>query len=185
MARRSIVAIGCALLAQCVAPATRQDVVPVAARPAAGPTVADAVATRPALTQLARAVAAADLAGALAGPGPLTVFAPTDEAFGRLAPATVAALFRPENKAALTKLVRLHVVAGAWSGSELARRVAAGGGQATLTSLAGEPLALSLTDTAITLTDSLGDKSYVEVADLNQANGVVHVVNGVLIPRIN
>lgn len=164
---------------------------PTAANPAVGGadiplggTIAADVKIPPNLATLVRAVGASGQEAALAGTGPLTVFAPTDEAFGRLAPGTVDALLKPENRAALTRLVTLHVVAERLTSVELVRRVRAGGGRATLTSVAGEPLTVTLTGNVVTLTDGGGNKSYVEVADVRAANGVMHVVNGVLVPRL-
>lgn len=147
-------------------------------------TIADNVAAAPNLSTLVGAVAADGLTDTLKRPGPLTVFAPTNEAFGRLAPGTVDALLKPENKASLTKVLTYHIVPGALSGAELIRRIAAGGGRAMLTSVEGETLTLSMTGAIVTLTDSGGNKSYIETADVRQSNGVVHVVNGVLIPRL-
>lgn len=147
-------------------------------------TVAQSIAAAPNLTTWAAAVMSADLTSTLAGPGPVTVFAPTDRAFARLAPATVTALLKPENKPALIKLVKLHFVSGTLSSGELTRRIAAGGGRATLFSMAGEPLVLTLTRTVITLTDSGGNRSYLETADQRRANGVLHIVNGVLVPQL-
>lgn len=147
-------------------------------------TIAATIALAPNLSTLVRAVDAAGRSGSLAGDDQLTLFAPTDEAFGRLAPGTVDALLKPENNAALVKLVTLHLVEGRLSSAELVRRIAAGGGRATLTSVAGEPLTLTLTGSVVTLTDAGGNRSYVEVADVRERNGVIHVVNGVLVPRL-
>src|SRR3546814_5445376 len=115
---------------------------------------------------------------------PFTVFAPTDAAFGRLAPGTLDALLLPENKPALTKLVIYHVVPGRLTVADLEARIAAGGGTATLTTVEGEPLTLGLVGTVIALTDVGGNKSYVETGDIREANGVMHVVNGIMIPTI-
>ncbi|TPG18594.1 fasciclin domain-containing protein [Sphingomonas koreensis] len=138
----------------------------------------------PNLTTLVKAIQASDLAATLSGPGPYTVFAPTNAAFDRLAPGTVETLLKPENKASLIKLLSYHVVAGVMSGAQLRARIAAGGGTTTLTTLEGDTLTATLTGAAVTLTDVNGNKSYVETADVRQSNGVVHVVNGVLIPRL-
>lgn len=146
-------------------------------------TVGAAVAAAVPLATLQRAIVAGGVGPALEAAGPVTLFAPTDEAFGRLAPGTVDALLKPENRDSLVKLLRLHLVAGRLSSADLLRRIAAG--QTVLTSVAGEPLTLSLTGAVITLTDGGGNKSYVETADVRQTNGVVHVVNGVLVPRVN
>ena len=137
------------------------------------------LATAPTLSTFARLIVASGQSL-----DAVTVFAPTDEAFGRLAAGTVAALLKPENRATLSRLVTLHLVPGRLSSAALVRRIAAGGGRATLTSVAGEPLALSLTGSVVTLTDAGGNKSYVETADVRAANGVIHVVNGVLVPRL-
>lgn len=142
------------------------------------------LAAAPTLQTLFRLAVGSERIGILAGPEAYTVFAPTEEAFGRLAPGTVEALVKPENRPALVKLVTLHVVAGRLSTAELGRRIATGGGRATLTSVAGEPLTLTMTGSIVTLTDGGGNRSYVEIADVRGQNGVMHVVNGVLVPRL-
>lgn len=146
-------------------------------------TIGATVAAAGPLATVARLAVAADFAPMLEAAGPTTLFAPTDEAFGRLAPGTVDALVKPENREALLKLLRLHVVAGRLSSADLLRRIATG--QTTLSTLGGEPLTLSLTGAVVTLTDSGGNRSYIETADVRQTNGVLHVVNGVLVPRLN
>ena len=153
--------------------------------PAADRTIAANLAALPSLSALARAVTAAGLGATLAGTGPLTLFAPTDEAFGRLAPGTLDALLKSDNRRSLNKLLNLHLVAGRLSSAEMLGRVQAGGGHATLATVAGEPLSISLTGAVLTLTDSAGNRSYLETPDIRQANGIVHVVNGVLVPRID
>ena len=185
-----------ALLAGCVQPAERARVAPrtqpVATEPPVGEvampvdrTIAATVAAIPTLTVLNRAVQVAGLTPALNAAAPLTLFAPTDQAFGRLAPGTLDALLKPDNRASLVKLLDLHIVPGRISSADLARRIAAGGGSATLTTLGGETLTASMTGAVLTLTDAGGNSSYLETPDVRQANGVIHVVNGVLVPRIN
>lgn len=187
-----------ALLAGCVQPAERAPVAtpvqPVAPAPnplvggiamPADRTIAVTVAAVPTLSTLSRAVGVAGLTAALNASAPLTLFAPTDQAFGRLAPGTLDALFKPDNRASLVKLLNLHLVPGRISSADLVRRIAAGGGRATLTTLGGETLAASMTGPVVTLTDAGGNRSYLETADVRQANGLIHVVNGVLVPRIN
>ncbi len=169
--------------APAAAPAPVNPSVGGAAMPA-DRTIAANAAAAPNLTTLVKAVTAAGLVETLSGPGPFTVFAPTDAAFARLAPGTVDALLKPENKASQTKLLTSHVVPGALTAADLSARVAAGGGTATLTTVQGDPLTLSVTEGHLTLTDVGGNKSYVETGDVRQANGVVHVVNGVLVPRL-
>lgn len=136
------------------------------------------------LTTLVKAVQAADLTATLSGPGPFTVFAPTNEAFQRLAPGTLDQLMKPEQKASLTKLLTYHVVAGKLDAAALKSQVEAGGGTATLTTVEGQPLKATLENGALVLTDVGGGKSYVTQYDVEQSNGVVHVVNGVLAPKL-
>ena len=152
--------------------------------PAPITTIADALPTLPNHATLGRLVQAAQLAPVLAGPGPLTVFAPADEAFGRLAPGTVDTLLKPENVASLTAVLKYHVIAGAVSMDQLKAQIAAGGGRATLTTLNGQPLIATLENGLVVLTDANGGKSYISQGDLKEANGVVHVTNGVSVPKL-
>lgn len=147
-------------------------------------TIVQNASAAPNLSTLVAAVKAAGLVDTLSGPGPFTVFAPTNEAFGRLAPGTVDTLLKPENKASLTKVLTYHVVSGNVSAAQLQQRIAAGGGTATLPTVAGGTLTARVENGAVTLTDQGGNKSYVETADVRQSNGVVHVVNGVLVPTL-
>ena len=200
---RALLLLASLAIASC-APVTRQAVSPappaIAAQPAAiatanppigavtlrsDTTLGAGVALAPRLATLSQALTAAGLLETLNAPGAFTLFAPVEEAFGRLAPGTAAVLLKPENGASLTKLLQLHLVPGRLTSADLVSRVQAGGGRATLTTLAGETLILTLTGSVVTLADAGGNLSYVEVADIRQANGVLHVVNGVLIPRIN
>lgn len=136
------------------------------------------------LTTLVTAVKAADLVTTLSGPGPFTVFAPTNDAFSRLAPGTVDTLMKPANKATLAKVLTYHVVAGTMTLEQIVEQVKAGGGKATLTTVAGEPIVVETNNGAISLTDVNGNKSYIETANVRQSNGMVHVVNGVLVPKL-
>ena len=138
----------------------------------------------PNLTTLVAAVKAAGLATTLSGPGPFTVFAPTNDAFTRLAPGTVTTLLKPENKATLAKVLTYHVVPGTITLADLQAKVTAGGGKAVLTTVEGEPLTVEIINNAVQLTDVNGNKSFVETADVKQSNGVVHVVNGVVLPKL-
>jgi uncharacterized surface protein with fasciclin (FAS1) repeats len=151
---------------------------------AAKPIPANAAAA-PNLTTLVKALTAADLVTALSGQGPFTVFAPTNDAFGRLAAGTVDTLMKPENKATLAKVLNYHVVPGTITLEQLKQQITAGGGTATLTTVEGSTLSVTNVNGAIQLTDVNGNKSYVEVPDVRQSNGVVHVVNGVLIPKLS
>ena len=142
------------------------------------------IATAPNLTTLVSAARAADLISTLSGPGPYTVFAPTNEAFGRLAPGNLDNLMKPANKAALAKLLTYHVVSGTITLYDLTERIRAGGGAATLRTVEGEPITVTNPGGAFLLTDVNGNKSYIETPDVRQSNGIVHVVNGVLIPKL-
>ena len=133
-------------------------------------------------TTLVAAVKAAGLVETLEGPGPFTVFAPTNEAFSKLPPGTVEALLKPQNKAALVKVLTYHVVAGKQTEARLRSAIKAGGGMATLTTVEGEPLTVSLYDDKITLTDAKGGTSTVTVGNVIQSNGLIDVVDAVLTP---
>ncbi|WP_448501363.1 fasciclin domain-containing protein [Sphingomonas sp.] len=146
--------------------------------------IVENAAAAPNLTTLVQAVQAADLADTLAGPGPFTVFAPENDAFTRLAPGTLDTLLKPENKATLAKVLTYHVVPGNVTLEQLRSQIEAGGGTATLTTVEGSPLTVTAEGAAIVLTDVSGNKSYVAVPDVKQSNGVVHVVNGVIVPKL-
>lgn len=183
-------ALGTTAIAQ-TTPAAPAAPAAAAPNPTVGGAVMDATkpiaanaAAAPNLTTLVSAVQAAGLASTLAGPGPFTVFAPTNDAFGRLAPGTVDTLLKPEYKATLAKLLTYHVVPGALTLADIQAKVSAGGGKAVLTTVEGEPLTIELISGGVQLTDVNGNKSYIETPDVAQSNGVVHVVNGVLSPKL-
>jgi uncharacterized surface protein with fasciclin (FAS1) repeats len=134
-------------------------------------------------TTLVAAVKAAGLVDTLESPGPFTVFAPTNEAFDKLPAGTVDTLLKPENKAQLTKILTYHVVAGRISASDLMKQIKEGGGQATLKTVNGETLTASLQGKHIVLTDEKGGTSTVTIANVFQSNGVIHVVDTVLLPN--
>jgi uncharacterized surface protein with fasciclin (FAS1) repeats len=133
-------------------------------------------------TTLVAAVKAAGLVDTLASPGPFTVFAPTNEAFKKLPAGTVDTLLKPENKGQLTSVLTYHVVPGKMSSADLAAAVKQGGGQASIKTVQGEPLTVSQKGKAIYITDSKGGTARVTIADVDQSNGVIHVVNKVLLP---
>jgi uncharacterized surface protein with fasciclin (FAS1) repeats len=134
-------------------------------------------------TTLVAAVKAAGLVDTLQGPGPFTVFAPTNEAFAKLPAGTVDNLVKPENKATLTKVLTYHVVAGKMSAHDLMAKAKANGGKAALKTVEGETLTAQLAgDGGLWLVDAKGGKSHVTIADVNQSNGVIHVVDTVLMP---
>jgi uncharacterized surface protein with fasciclin (FAS1) repeats len=134
-------------------------------------------------TTLVAAVKAAGLVDTLEGAGPFTVFAPTNEAFDKLPPGTVQTLVAPENKDMLTKILTYHVVPGHLTASDLKRMIAAGGGKAMLTTVEGESLTVSEGGMGrLVLTDAKGGMSTITIANVMQSNGVIHVVDSVLMP---
>ena len=133
-------------------------------------------------TTLVAAVKAAGLVDTLSGPGPFTVFAPTNAAFGKLPAGTVDTLVKPENKATLTKILTYHVVSGRLSSADLMKTAGMGAGKNTLTTVQGEALTVTAKGGAVWLTDAKGGMSKVTIANVNQSNGVIHVVDTVLMP---
>jgi uncharacterized surface protein with fasciclin (FAS1) repeats len=134
-------------------------------------------------TTLVAAVKAAGLVDTLSGPGPFTVFAPTNAAFAKLPAGTVDNLLKPENKATLTKILTYHVVAGRMTAVNLMKAVKDGEGEAHLKTIAGEDLIVKVAGPGkLTVTDAKGDTANVTIADVLQANGVIHVVDTVLLP---
>lgn len=135
-------------------------------------------------TTLVAAVKAAGLVDTLQGPGPFTVFAPTNAAFKKLPAGTVEGLVQPQNKATLTKVLTYHVVPGRYTASDLMQLVKKGGGQAMLKTAEGENLTIQPGRSGKTLfvTDSKGDQARITIANVMQSNGVIHVVDTVLMP---
>ena len=134
-------------------------------------------------TTLVAAVKAAGLVQTLKGPGPFTVFAPTNDAFAALPAGTVDTLLKPENKPALTKVLTYHVVAGKMDSAALTKAIDAGNGKATLTEVSGGTLTATRSGSMIMLTDESGGMAHVTIADVVQSNGVIHVVDKVLLPK--
>ena len=133
-------------------------------------------------TTLVAAVKAAGLVDTLSGPGPFTVFAPTDAAFAKLPAGTVDTLVMPANKAMLTSILTYHVVPGRLSAADIAAQAARNGGTLNLTTVAGGRIALSRAGSGWRITDAKGGTSMITIADVNQSNGVIHVVDTVLMP---
>lgn len=146
-------------------------------------TVVQAAVASPAHTTLVAAVTAAGLVETLSGPGPFTVFAPTDEAFAALPAGTVDTLILPENKATLTKILTYHVVAGRVAAADVIALIEAGGGSAAITTVSGDTLTASLRDGSVILTDEKGGVATVTQADLMQSNGIIHVTDAVSMPQ--
>lgn len=133
-------------------------------------------------TTLVAAVKAAGLVATLEGKGPFTVFAPTNEAFDKLPAGTVETLVKPENKTKLTGILTYHVVAGKMTAENLIEKIKAGGGKAMLKTVNGESLTAMMNGDSIELTDTKGGMSKVTIADVMQSNGVIHVIDTVVMP---
>ena len=134
-------------------------------------------------TTLVAAVKAAGLVDTLASAGPFTVFAPVNSAFDKLPAGTVETLLKPENKATLTKILTYHVVAGNIDSKAVLKAIKKGNGKAELTTVAGGKITAMLEGGKVVIMDEKGGKSYVTIADVRQSNGVIHVVDSVLLPN--
>ncbi len=134
-------------------------------------------------TTLVAAVKAAGLVDTLMTPGPFTVFAPVNRAFEKLPKGTVETLLKPENKSTLSTVLTYHVVPGKLSAADLKAEVKAGGGKATLKTVQGGTLTVMEAGRRLEIIDAKGDKSMVTIPDVNQSNGVIHVVDTVLLPQ--
>jgi uncharacterized surface protein with fasciclin (FAS1) repeats len=134
-------------------------------------------------TTLVAAVKAAGLVDTLASKGPFTVFAPVNSAFDKLPAGTVEMILKPENKATLTKILTYHVLAGNYSAKDVVGAIKKGNGKAEFTTVAGGKLWAMLDGKNVVLMDEKGGKSTVTIADVKQSNGVIHVVDSVLLPN--
>ena len=134
-------------------------------------------------TTLVAAVKAAGLVDTLSGPGPFTVFAPTNDAFAKLPAGTVDTLLKPENKATLTKVLTYHVVPGRMNAASLMKAVKDGEGQAKLKTVSGDWLIVKQAAPGkISVSDAKGDVAMVTIGDVTQSNGIIHVIDTVLLP---
>ncbi|MEO5684397.1 MAG: fasciclin domain-containing protein [Chitinophagaceae bacterium] len=145
--------------------------------------IVDVAAGSPAHTTLVAAVKAADLVETLKGAGPFTVFAPVNDAFGKLPSGTVETLLKPENKAKLAAVLTYHVVAGKLDAKAVLAAIKKGNGKAGLTTVAGGKLTAALESGKVVLTDENGSKSTVTATDLMASNGIIHVIDTVLLPK--
>jgi len=134
-------------------------------------------------TTLVAAVKAAGLVETLKSPGPFTVFAPTNEAFAALPAGTVDSLLKPASKPTLVKILTYHVVPGKLDGAALSKLIMAGNGKAMLKTVSGGVLVVAMSGSGITVTDEKGQVGQVTIADVYQSNGVIHVVDKVLLPK--
>jgi uncharacterized surface protein with fasciclin (FAS1) repeats len=135
-------------------------------------------------TTLVAAVKAAGLVETLQGKGPFTVFAPTNEAFSKLPAGTVETLLKPENIKSLQTILTYHVVAGKMNSSDIAKAIKAGKGKASLKTVSGGTLTAWMDGKDLYISDESGNKAKVTISDVNQSNGVIHVVDTVLLPKM-
>jgi len=178
-------AIAAGIAVACIAPAAfAADNPMVGGVPMyANKTIVENASTAKDLSTLVAAVKAAGLVDTLSGKGPFTVFAPTNQAFEKLPAGTVDTLLKPENKAKLSKLLTYHVVSGTYTSTQLTAAARSHGGTSTLKTVQGEPLTVKLQDGKVWVIDAKGGKASVTTADVMQSNGVVHVVDSVLMPK--
>tara|TARA_Y100000815_G_scaffold275726_1_gene316477 strand:+ start:9457 stop:9993 length:537 start_codon:yes stop_codon:yes gene_type:complete len=134
-------------------------------------------------TTLVAAVKAAGLVDVLQSKGPFTVFAPTNAAFEKLPDGTVATLLKPENKESLKKVLTYHVVQGDYKAADIVKMIKKSKGKATFKTVSGGMLYATLDGDKVMLWDENGSKAMVTIADVNQSNGVIHVINAVVLPK--
>jgi uncharacterized surface protein with fasciclin (FAS1) repeats len=146
-------------------------------------TIVENALNSPIHTTLVAAVKAAGLVDTLMGPGPFTVFAPTNDAFAKLPAGTVDTLIMPENKGTLTKILTYHVVPGRLDSKAIAQAIRKGRGAATFTTVSGGKLTARMSGGSIVITDEKGGTATVTTADVYQKNGVIHVIDSVLLPQ--
>ena len=146
-------------------------------------TIVENASNSPIHTTLVAAVKAAGLVDTLASPGPFTVFAPIDAGFAALPAGTVDTLLKPENKGQLVKVLTAHVVPGNVTAADLAAMIRDNGGSVAITTVSGDTITAQAIGPAIRLTDENGGTSFVLQPDVNQSNGVIHVVSNVLVPE--
>jgi uncharacterized surface protein with fasciclin (FAS1) repeats len=145
--------------------------------------IVDIAAGSPAHTTLVAAVKAADLVATLKSTGPFTVFAPTNDAFGKLPAGTVETLLKPENKSKLAGVLTYHVIAGKIMASDVIAAIKKGNGKTEVTTVNGQKLTITMMGDKVMITDAMGKSAHVVAADLKGSNGVVHVIDSVLLPK--
>jgi uncharacterized surface protein with fasciclin (FAS1) repeats len=183
-ATMSLAALGGAVLSSSFAPAFAEMTVEVGGAPMyPSKTIIENAVNSKDHTTLVAAIKAADLVETLQGDGPFTVFAPVNKAFEKLPKGTVEALLKPENKATLTAVLTHHVILGKISAADFVAAIKKGGGQAMYKTVEGEELTVKQNGRRLEIIDAKGDKSFVTIADVNQENGVIHVVDTVLQPK--
>ncbi len=183
-AAMSLAALGGAVLSSSFAPAFAEMTVEVGGAPMypSKNIIENAINSKD-HTTLVAAVKAADLVETLQGDGPFTVFAPVNKAFEKLPKGTVATLLKPENKAILTAVLTYHVIPGKISAADFVAAVKKRGGEASYKTVEGEELTVRHDGRRLEIIDAKGGKSFVTIADVNQKNGVIHVIDTVLMPK--
>ncbi len=178
-------AMACVLSAAAISTAVAQDKTVMVGGAAMYPSkdIIDNAVNSKDHTTLVAAVKAAGLVDTLKGPGPFTVFAPTNAAFAKLPAGTVETLLKPENKATLTKILTYHVVAGKHDAKSLMEMAKMHGGMHTLKTVSGGTLTVSMQGMALALKDEKGGMSTITIADVFQSNGVIHVIDAVAMPK--
>ena len=146
-------------------------------------TVVGVAAENAAFSTLVAAVKAADLVSTLDGTGPFTVFAPTNDAFGKLPDGTVETLLKPENKGSLTAILTYHVVAGKFMAADVVKAIQENDNAFVVETVQGSPLTLSIKDGKVILVDANGNSSTITATDVNASNGVIHVIDTVVMPK--
>lgn len=171
--------------------AANGDVVTASSNPTVGgaemlptKTIVENASASPIHKQLVAAVKQADLVATLSGPGPFTVFAPTDEAFAQIPAVQRDGWMRPAQKTVLAGILKYHVVPGKLTAADIEAQIAEGKGTAVLKTADGQDLTATLSDGKILLTSASGNKAIVTQGDVNQSNGVIHVVDAVLLPKM-
>jgi uncharacterized surface protein with fasciclin (FAS1) repeats len=134
-------------------------------------------------TTLVAGLTAADLVTTLQSAGPFTVFAPTNAAFAKLPAGTLETLLKPENKATLAKILTYHVIAGTFDAAAVVKAIKTNNGSLSLTTVSGNKLTASIKEGKVTLTDEKGNSATVVAADLTATNGVIHVIDAVVLPK--
>lgn len=149
----------------------------------ATPNIVEIAASLDDFSTLVAAIKAADLAGTLSGDGPFTVFAPTNDAFNKLPEGTIPTLLKPENKGQLTTILTYHVVAGKLMAEDVLAAIKKSGGSATVETVSGNQLTAMIKDGNVVLKDENGNMSTVVKTDVDASNGVIHVIDSVVLPK--
>ena len=180
----SLAVAGGAALSSALGPALAEMTVEVGGAPMyPSRTIIDNAVNSKDHTTLVAAIKAANLDETLQGEGPFTVFAPVNKAFEKLSKGTLETLLQPENKPALTAILTYHVIPGKISAADFIAAIKKGGGQATYKTVEGEALTVQQDGRRLEIIDARGDKAFVTIADVSQKNGVIHVVDTVLLPK--